>query len=810
MQSSGRFSINGRIRQVVTVLAVVALFGGGAIQPLGSQVLASQAATTFTVDVITDVTGSDDANPGDGVCQTSGGDCTLRAAIQESNAMSGENRIVFEAGIITVILWNALPALSDTSGGTTIYGGAGYVYLQGTLTSSGTPGLTLTSNNNKIQGLDIVDFPGNGIVINGDNNTIGTDGDGVDDAAEHNVIRENSLNGILVNFGADNNRIAGNNIGVDRAGVAEPNLLNDINLGGSGNRVGVLGNGVSDDVEGNLISRNGQEGIFVTGVSNTIAGNTISVNTKNGIYVTGCNLNLIGTNGNSVADAAEGNLISGNLDYGVQIYQANETTVAGNKIGTNASGEAKFANMDGGVYIFDGYANLIGTDGTGSGASAEGNLISGNTTYGVYLNLAEGNTIAGNRIGTNASGSAALKNGFSGVYMDRSHFNWIGTNGDGAGDALEGNLISGNGGEGIMLSGIGSSENTIAGNVIGLDVSGTLALPNGDYGLVLGPNGDLNRVGTDGNGVSDAAERNIISGNALCGVYIRAVQNTVAGNYIGTNTSGTAAVANQTYGICMYDALANTIGTNGDGAGDSREGNLISGNGFGGIYLGTTGATTAANGIYGNWIGTTASGAGALGNSGPGVRLENVGDNRVGYSSSALGNVIAHNLGAGIEFTSLGTVTGNQFVGNRMFDNNFGIDLGSYGVTHNDTGDYDSGPNGLLNFPVLLGAESTGDSVSIAVSYSSTPNKNYALDFYWSSSCNGSGYGEGAVYLGWDSVTTDAGGSGLKQVGLAVENIQPGYITATAIDADGSTSEFSQCIPVEGTTYLFLLPLIAK
>ena len=134
-----------------------------------------------------------------------------------------------------------------------------------------------------------------------------------------------------------------------------------------------------------------------------------------------------------------------------------------------------------------------------------------------------------------------------------------------------------------------------------------------------------------------------------------------------------------------------------------------------------------------------------------------MGDNRVGYSSSALGNVMAHNLGAGIEFTSLGNVTGNQFVGNRMFDNNFGIDLGSYGVTYNDTGDYDSGANSLLNFPVLLGAESTGDSVSIAVSYFSAPNKNYALDFYWSSSCNGTGYGEGAVYLGWDSVTTDAG-----------------------------------------------------
>ena len=292
-----------------------------------------------------------------------------------------------------------------------------------------------------------------------------------------------------------------------------------------------------------------------------IAGNTITVNTNNGINVSGGNLNLIGTNGNGVADAAEGNLISGNLDYGVQIYQANETTVAGNKIGTNASGEAKFANMDGGIYIFDGYANVIGTDGAGSGASAEGNLISGNTTYGVYLNLAEGNTIAGNRIGTNASGSAALKNGSSGVYMDRSTFNWIGTNGDGAGDALEGNLISGNGGDGIILSGVGSSQNTIAGNKIGVDVSGTLALPNEDHGLVLGPNGNQNLVGTNGDGISDTAERNTISGNTLCGVYIRGAQNTVAGNYIGTNLSGTSAIANQTYGVCIYDGLANTIGT---------------------------------------------------------------------------------------------------------------------------------------------------------------------------------------------------------------------------------------------------------
>jgi hypothetical protein len=375
---------------------------------------------------------------------------------------------------------------------------------------------------------------------------------------------------------------------------------------------------------------------------------------------------------------------------------------------------------------------------------------------------------------------------------------------------LEGNLISGNGGDGIDIVGIGSIDNVIAGNIIGLDASGLLALPNEDHGLLLGPNGDQNLVGTDGNGISDAQERNIISGNTLCGVYVRGAQNTVAGNYIGTNINGNAALPNQTYGVCIIDAMTNMIGSNGDGVGDSREGNVISGNGYGGIHIGTTGITTAANTIFGNWIGTTASGAGALGNNGAGVWLENVGDNRVGYSTSTLANVIAHNVSAGISFTSLGNVTGNQLVGNRMYANLFGIDLGSYGVTYNDTGDYDSGANSLLNFPVLLGAESTGDSLSVAVSYSSAPNKNYALDFYWSSACNASGYGEGELYLGWDSLTTDAGGAALKQVGLAVDNIQPGFITATAMDADGSTSEFSACIPVEGATYTIMLPLIVR
>lgn len=803
MQSLKRYSF---LALVARILMILMLFGSLVIQPQPGR---AAPIGTFTVDVMTDLSGSNDVLPGDGYCLTSGGDCTLRAAIQESNAMVGENTIIFDPGVTTVILQSALPSLNDTSGGTKIYGGEAYVYIQGTLAGSTTNGFVLDSNSNKIQGLDIVDFGGNGLVINGDSNIIGADGDGVTDAAEHNVIRENSLNGIQLNFGADNNRIAGNRIGVDRSGAAKGNLLNGIQLGGNGNRVGVVGDGISDAVEGNIISQNEQDGIDITGSSNIIAGNTITTNTKNGIDLFGCNLNLIGTNGNGIADAAEGNLISGNLDYGIYIYQANEITIAGNRIGTDATGTTKQTNFDGGIYLWDGYANLIGTDGAGSGASAEGNLISGNTNFGIQLYQADGNSIAGNKIGSDVTGTSAIAN-YDGIQVRESYYNTIGTNGDGVGDTIERNTISGNTAIGIEVYGAGATDNIIAGNVVGLDASGSVALPNGEHGLMLANSANLNRVGTDGNGMSDEAERNIISGNTLCGIYIDGNQNRVAGNTIGLNLNGNAAIANHTYGICLYDAVANTIGSNGDGSGDSWEGNVISGNMNGGIVLGITADASVANGFYGNWIGTSASGVATLGNIGPGITLQNVEDNRIGYNTANMGNVIVYNQGAGILFTSLTNMTGNQFVGNSMYENQFGIDLGGDGVTYNDVSDGDPGPNGLLNFPVLQGAESTGDSISIAVAYNSAPNKNYVLDFYWSGTCHSSGHGEGEVYLGWDNVTTDGSGAALKQVGLAVVNIQPGYITATAMDSDGSTSEFSACIPVEEATFMIRLPLIMR
>ena len=100
-----------------------------------------------------------------------------------------------------------------------------------------------------------------------------------------------------------------------------------------------------------------------------------------------------------------------------------------------------------------------------------------------------------------ASGTLALKN-LDGIQLIDSYSNTIGTNGDGVGDTFEGNLVSGNGRNGIALLNAASNLNTIAGNRIGVNDSGTLALPNQEYGIFI-QGGRQNLIGFDGVGASD-------------------------------------------------------------------------------------------------------------------------------------------------------------------------------------------------------------------------------------------------------------------------------------------------------------------
>ena len=522
-----------------------------------------------------------------------------------------------------------------------------------------------------------------------DDTRIGTNGDGVGDQSERNVISGNSIQGLTIaRVGTDRTVVAGNYIGTNALGQsAVPNGANGVWLfgGAVGTRIGTDGNGIGDTDERNVISGNSHTGIWLpdfVGLSSTsrtvIAGNYIGTNASGtaalgnsgvaGILVdAGPDGTRIGTNGDGVGDAAERNLISGNLGHGVWINGTGTTgtVVAGNYIGTNASGTTAVGNGLVGVLVSGGAADTrIGTNGDGVGDTAERNLISGNGAAGVQVTEASGTAIAGNYIGTNATGDTAVANvGDAGVLINgASSDTRIGTNGDGIGDTAERNLISGNSQEGIQIEAAGTDRTIVAGNYIGTNAAGTAAVANRLGGVWVRGGAKNTRIGTNGDGVGDTAERNLISGNISVGIQIDSAGTTntvVAGNYIGTNVLGTSAVANTTYGVYVLSGATNTrIGTNGDGVGDVAERNLISGNSIYGIYVpNTTGVI-----IAGNYIGTNASGDTAVANTFGGVSIGGTG-NTLGGVGVGVGNLISGNGSGGIYLSGAGHSVQGNFVG---------------------------------------------------------------------------------------------------------------------------------------------------
>jgi uncharacterized repeat protein (TIGR01451 family) len=402
------------------------------------------------------------------------------------------------------------------------------------------------------------------------------------------------------------------------------------------------------------------------------------------------------------------------------------------------------------------------------------------------------NAVAGNRIGTDASGTFAVPNVSSGVFLTtRAQNNTVGGS-----DSGSGNVISGNGFDGVTIWYAGAMSNTVAGNKIGTNSAGTAALPNLSSGVDVGYGASANTIGGTAPGAG-----NVISGNGFVGVVIDgtslgssgvATGNVVQGNKIGTDPTGTLAVGNALSGVFVSGAPSNTIGGTAPGAG-----NVISGNGYDGVAIWFAGAT--GNRTQGNQIGTDVSGTTALPNAAYGVDI-NVGasGNTVGGTDPGAGNLISGNRYAGVAI--LDTGTGNGILGNSIHDNGtLGIDLGGDGVTPNHTPPATSGPNNFENFPVLTSAAtSPGLTTTISGTLDSTPGATFTIQFFASPSADPSGFGEGAVYLGQTSVTTGSTGSTGHAGFTADVNLfgQPGFITATATDANGNTSEFSRAIPL--------------
>lgn len=655
------------------------------------------------------------------------------------------------------------------------------------------------------------------LLVGANSNTIGVVGAG-------NVISGNTQEGVHLN-GSSSEIIQANFIGTDVTGTAAlPNGYHGINMFDGGpipSANNLIGGSVSG--AGNLISANQAAGIAIGGLfsgGNVIQGNRIGTDVT-GSFQLGNALDGIsaGTPGNLIGGTSTGsrNLISGNGGNGITVFNptASGNRIQGNFIGTTASGNAPITNGGSGVAFLGAPNNTIG--GTAPGA---GNLISGNGAFGINIGgaSATGNQAQGNFIGTNAAGNAAVPN-LTGININSSGNTIGGTS------AAARNIISGNANNQIRLLTSGATLNIVQGNYIGTDASGNLALGGAGSGIVLNGGAAGNQIGGAAPGAG-----NVSSGNGQHGMVFHGLgtsNNIVQGNVCGTNAAGSAAVPNQADGI-RFDSGAsdNLVGGTAPGAR-----NIVSGNLGHGIHIddfpveeGGQGLGTKRITVQGNLVGTDASGINPIGNRLPGVVIfGGASDNLIGGSAPGAGNVIAFTTGATIDdgeggFSTVpgtgiaiandinvsgdgGTSTRNRISQNSVFGNNaLGIDLDfiadaadpADGPTANDSCDADSGPNNFQNTPVLTSVCQTGGLTTIQGTLNSSPGTTFTIEFFANAQCDASGFGEGQTYLGSFQVTTDNNCVATFTFTTALPGGQS-FVTATATDPSGNSSEFSAC-----------------
>jgi hypothetical protein len=481
-----------------------------------------------------------------------------------------------------------------------------------------------------------------------------------------------------------------------------------------------------------------------------------------------------------------------------------------------------------------------------AGSSTVRGLVINRCSVGIRISGAGGNIIQGNFFGTDSTGTTGLAN-FISVFLSDSPNNTIGGNTPAARNLISGNTT----GQGILIQSSLSTGNVVAGNFIGTTAAGTAPLNNrqgvsisdapgntiggttpgarnvisgnttGIFMSLAGSTGNVvagNFIGTDptgttavpnstglnisspGNNVGGTAvaARNIISGNSV-GVTLNsgAENNLVQGNYIGINSAGDTAVQNGRGVLILNAATNNLIG--GTAAGTR---NFISGNGVG-VFVNTN-LTGVNNRVEGNSIGLDASGTIGLFNQ-VGVDLASGTGNITGGTAAGAGNVIASNI-TGVFVDN--NASGNPILSNSIFGNQMGIDLADNAVTPNDQGDPDTGANNLQNFPVITSATSSASNTSIGGLLNSTPNTSFRIEFFSNTVLDFLGFGEGQTFIGSTTVMTDGNGDTAFTFNAASSTPSGRFITATATsNATNDTSEFSQGVAVNGPeTFQFSQP----
>lgn len=456
--------------------------------------------------------------------------------------------------------------------------------------------------------------------------------------------------------------------------------------------------------------------------------------------------------------------------------------------------------------------NTDGLNLQASGITIRGLVIENFPHNGITILDPGGDTITGNQILSNAGGGVSIFNASNNI---------IGGTSLGAG-----NVISGNVGNGLVISGGHASLNVVQGNYIGSKI-GTSSVGNTGNGIyidggthntiggttnnpglgagnviadnamdgvllsgaasdnqlqgnLIGPNkngieidgANNNTIGGLGNGAA-----NVISANKLDGVLIdgKATGNLLRGNLIGTDKTGTAKLGNLFYGVDIFGGSKNTIG---GVLGLNGAGNIVSGNKHDGVVI--RGNSATGNVVQANFIGTAKDGTTPLGNGGNGVMVtDSASGNLIGGDTELEGNTVADNAGVGVlvgtdpanGFTTPGGA-GNAIMSNMIFANGLlGIALGpaSNSTLPNTPGGPHQGPNNLQNYPQVSPpfANEQGETL-VEVTLNSTPGKVFTLQFFA------------------NTVPDSAGLGGSSRLLLTVKSVYTN-VFGNAIDHDGNS-----------------------
>ncbi|MBU0670801.1 chitobiase/beta-hexosaminidase C-terminal domain-containing protein [Patescibacteria group bacterium] len=685
-------------------------------------------AATFTVDTNND---TNDAILGNGVCADAAGDCSLRAAIQEINALGGGPHIISIGNSVsgqTVNATTGLDTLLIDSTTIELAVGTASFTIDGTAAGAGQDGLDVRCNSCSVDGLDVQNFDRYGIYW-----------DGSDGELRYSELNDNGAHALAVASGESNFTV----VGVVAGGNGGSAFVID-----SSGTVSVTNSMIGTNAAGDTANSNSNYGINVPNAILTVTGSVVSNNGNEGIRTSTGSGHVISNNRIGCNNAGTADM--GNGLYGLSL-RGSSSTVSGNRVCGN--GNPFFTPM-GGMAV-SGDNNIITNNIIGIGAGGED---LGNAISGIYIgDGADSNQITSNTIGNNDTAGIQAGLFASGINNLQINNNYIGVdssdnqyaNGDGiigaslTNSVISGNVVSGNTDSGILLSGAGTDTITISQNNIGTNNAGTAAIANGDDGIEL-----------TGTIASVQIQDSVISGNTDNGISstATAANTTIYDNRIGTNNAATAAIANGADGVYITNSTNLTIGA-------TTDYNIISGNTDDGIFIDSC---TNAN-INTNYIGTNTSSA-SLGNGDEGI---SIGDDSNGtqiedvYIANNVDGITIANSGMGTAVSKEVTISENSIYNNS----NIGISL-------------EDGANESIEAPVITNVVESGGSTQVTVKTRYTGS---SLELFYDENS------QGENYIGAKTLTGSETSYTFNYAGILSAGEE---FTATVTNVSGSTSEF--------------------